>query len=105
MLLRKSSDELLITNIQNRKVDSETNLVNGETQNAFSGARTRADDLKVVEESSAILSGFHAIVLDSDHLKLNKFASARDGNYVSVSSNLCRIAAEAPKIVQRRLKS
>ena len=57
---------------------------------------------KVVEETSAVLSGFHAVVLDSDHLKLNKFRSAQDGNYLSVSSNMCRIAAEAPELIQRR---
>ncbi|KAM0803687.1 hypothetical protein BDR22DRAFT_45834 [Usnea florida] len=56
----------------------------------------------VVEEKSAVLSGFYSVVLDSDHLKLNKFAGAQDGNYVSVSSNLCRIAAEAPELIQRR---
>ena len=69
------------------------------------GAKTRTDDFKVVEETSAMLSGFPAIVLDSDHLKLNKFPSARDGNYVSVSSNLCRIAAEASEIIQKRQSS
>ena len=61
-----------------------------------------ANDKKVVEETSAVLSGFHSLVLDSDHLKLNKFSSAQDGNYVSVASNLCRIAAEAPEVLQRR---
>lgn len=61
-----------------------------------------ANDSKVVEETSAVLSGFYSVVLDSDHLKLNKFASAQDGNYVSVSSNLCRIAAEAPELIRRR---
>ena len=61
-----------------------------------------AEDCKVVEEKSAVLSGFYSVVLDSDHLKLNKFAGAQDGNYVSVSSNLCRIAAEAPELIQRR---
>lgn len=63
-----------------------------------------ANDSKVVEETSAVLSGFSSIVLDSDHLKLNKFSSAQDGNYVSVSSNLCRIAAEAPELFRRRRK-
>ena len=87
-------------------MDSETNLINGEkVLMLFFEARPRTDDLKVVDETSAILSGFHSIVLDSDHLKLNKFSSAQDGNYVSVSSNLCRIAAEAPEIIQRRQKS
>ena len=61
-----------------------------------------ANDRKVVEETSAVLSGFHSIVLDSDHLKLNKFSSARDGNYVSVASNLCGIVAQAPGIIRRR---
>ncbi|KAL9065770.1 MAG: hypothetical protein Q9161_007995 [Pseudevernia consocians] len=56
----------------------------------------------IVEETSAVLSGFNSVVLDSDHLKLNKFASAQDGNYVSVSSNLCRIATEAPVFIRRR---
>lgn len=63
-----------------------------------------ANDCKVVEETSAVLSGFHSVVLDSDHLKLNKFANAQDGNYVSVSSNLCRIAVDAPELIQRRRK-
>ena len=63
-----------------------------------------ADSSKVVEETSAVLSGFHSVVLDSDHLKLNKFSSAQDGNYVSVASNLCRIAAGAPELIQRRRK-
>ena len=63
-----------------------------------------ANGSKVVEETSAVLSGFHSLVLDSDHLKLNKFSSLRDGNYVSVSSNLCRIAAEAPEIIRRLRK-
>lgn len=61
-----------------------------------------ANDKKVVEEISAVLSGFPSVVLDSDHLKLNKFPSAQDGNYVSVSSNLCRIAAEAPELILKR---
>lgn len=61
-----------------------------------------ANDKKVVEETSAVLSGFHSVVLDSDHLKLNKFPSAQDGNYVSVSSNLCRIAAEASELILKR---
>ena len=61
-----------------------------------------AKDGKVVEEKSAVLSGIYSVVLDSDHLKLNKFTGAQDGNYVSVSSNLCRIAAEAPELIQRR---
>ena len=51
-----------------------------------------------------MLSAFHSVVLDSDHLKLNKFPSAKDGNYVSVSSNLCRISAEAPNIIRRHRK-
>ena len=61
-----------------------------------------ANGSKIVEETSAVLSGFNSVVLDSDHLKLNKFASAQDGNYVSVSSNLCRIATEAPVFIRRR---
>ena len=61
-----------------------------------------AKDSKVVEEKSAVLSGFYSVVLDSDHLKLNKFAGAQDGNYVSVSSNICRIASEAPELFQKR---
>lgn len=61
-----------------------------------------ANDKKVVEETSAVLSGFQFVVLDSDHLKLNKFPSAQDGNYESVSSNLCRIAAEAPELILKR---
>ena len=61
-----------------------------------------AEDSKVVEEKSAVLSGFYAVMLDSDHLKLNKFVGAQDRNYVSVSSNLCRIAAAAPELIQGR---
>jgi hypothetical protein len=49
-----------------------------------------------------VLSGLLFIILNSDHLKLNKFASAQDGNFVSVFSNLCRIAAEALRLIQRR---
>ena len=105
MLLRESSDELLVAGVQDRTVDSKTNFYNGENSNAFSGARARTEDPQVVEETSAVLSGFISIVLDSDHLKLNKFSSARDGNYVSVSFNLCRIAAEAPEMIQRHQKS
>ena len=62
------------------------------------------NERQVVDERSAALPGFRSIVLDSDHLKLNKFPSAQDGNYKSVSSNLCRIAAEAPEFIQRRRK-
>jgi hypothetical protein len=51
-----------------------------------------------------VLPGLHYVVLDSDHLKLNKFAGARDGNYVSVSSNLARIASQAPQLIQDRRK-
>ncbi len=58
----------------------------------------------MVEETSAVLTGFDSVVLDSDHLKLNKFSNAQDGNYVSVTSNLCRIAAGAPELIQRRRK-
>lgn len=57
---------------------------------------------QVVEEPSAVLDGLQYIVLDSDHLKLNKFAGEHDGNYVSVSSSIARIAAEAPRLVQNR---
>ena len=58
----------------------------------------------MVEQTSAVLPGMDHLFLDSDHLKLNKFASAQDGNYVSVSSNLCRIAAEAPELIGKRRK-
>jgi len=57
---------------------------------------------QVVEESSAVLEGLQYVVLESDHLKLNKFAGEREGNYVSVSSSIARIAAEAPRLVQNR---
>jgi hypothetical protein len=58
----------------------------------------------VVEEVSARLSNFPHVVLDSDHLKLNKFTGAQDGNYISVSSNLCRIGAQAPQLIRDRQK-
>jgi hypothetical protein len=58
----------------------------------------------VVEEASAVLPGASYMTLHSDHLKLNKFASKREGNYVSVSSNLARIAAQAPQLVNARLQ-
>lgn len=51
-----------------------------------------------------MLPGVRYIVLDSDHLKLNKFVSAQEGNYLSVSSNLARIAAQAPKLMTDRRK-
>jgi len=58
----------------------------------------------VVEEASAVLPGLDCVVLDSDHLKLNKFANTEEGNYKCVSSNLARIAAQAPDLVQDRLR-
>lgn len=64
--------------------------------------RLTADVYKVVEEVSAVPYGMHSLALDSDHLKLNKFASAEDENYVRVSSNLARIAAQAPQLFQDR---
>ena len=66
------------------------------------GIRINADNGQVVEEESAVLRGCDFLFLDSDHLKLNKFTRAEDGNYVSVSANLARICAEAPGLVQRR---
>jgi len=57
---------------------------------------------QVVEDTSAILPGVHCVILDSDHLNLNKFASTRDGNYIRVSSNLARIAAQAPGPIRSR---
>ena len=66
--------------------------------------RATTNENQVVEETSAVLPGLHYVVLDSDHLKLNKFASAKDGNYVSVSSNLARIAAQAPRLIRDRRK-
>jgi hypothetical protein len=57
---------------------------------------------QVVEDTSAILPGVHYVILDSDHLKLNKFASTQDGNYIRVSSNLARIAAQTPGLIQSR---
>jgi hypothetical protein len=59
---------------------------------------------QIVDEASAVLPGLHYVVLDSDHLKLNKFAGKQDGNYLSVSSNLTRIAAQAPQLIQNRRK-
>ena len=85
-------------------MDPEKNRINGQKISLLLLKPIKADDHKVVEETSAVLSGFDSIVLDSDHPKLNKFSSAQDGNYVSVSSNLCRISAEAPELLQRRHK-
>ena len=68
----------------------------------MSGFGNTANNGQVVEEESAVLWGCDSIVLDSDHLKLNKFKSAEDGNYISVSSNLARICVEAPQLIQRR---
>jgi len=52
--------------------------------------------------ASAVVPGLHSVVLDSDHLKLNKFADANDGNYRSVSSNIARIASQAPALLRQR---
>jgi hypothetical protein len=60
--------------------------------------------VQVVEATSAVLLGLHYVTLDSDHLKLNKFADPQEGNYVSVSSNLARIAAQAPQLIKDRLR-
>lgn len=61
-------------------------------------------EYKVVEEISAVITGLHRVVLDSDHLKLNKYSSERDGNYISVTSNLARIAIQAPRLILDRRK-
>jgi hypothetical protein len=61
-----------------------------------------ADDKQVVEETSAVLPDMRFLVLDSDHLKLSNFTGLEDGNYVSVSSNLARIAAQASRLRQAR---
>lgn len=67
-------------------------------------ARLVANLDQVVEETSAVLPGLRHVALDSDHLKLNKFASASDGNYVLMSSNIMRIAAQSTQLIQTRRK-
>lgn len=52
--------------------------------------------------TSAVIPGLYSVVLDSDHLKLSKFADAADGNYKAVSSNIARIASQAPALLRQR---
>jgi len=52
--------------------------------------------------TSVVVSGLHSVVFDSDHLKLNKFADAYDKDYRSVSSNIARIASQAPTLLRQR---
>ena len=49
-----------------------------------------------------MLPGLHRVVLDSDHLKLNKFFGIHDSNYVVVSSNLTRIIRQASAVFESR---
>lgn len=49
-----------------------------------------------------MLPGLRCVVLDADHLKLNKFGSPNEGNYRAVSSNLARIAAQSHQLVHGR---
>ena len=102
MFLRKSPNKLFVTGEQDSRVATRTDFIHGERVRLAIRLENSAKDSKVVDEKSAVLSGFYSVVLDSDHLKLNKFPGTQDGNYVSVSSNLCRIAAEAPELIQRR---
>jgi len=52
--------------------------------------------------TSAVIPGLHSVIRDSDHLKLGSFADADDGYYESVSSNIARIAPQAPTLLRQR---
>lgn len=58
--------------------------------------------IQVVDEISATIPGLDALSLDSDHIKLNKFARAEEQNYRLVSSNIHRIAAASSKLIEDR---
>ena len=55
-----------------------------------------------MDEASAVLDGVAYLLLDSDHLKLNKFAGHKDKNYTVVAANIARIAMEAKALFDRR---
>lgn len=56
------------------------------------GKTDRLRPSKVVSEDSASITGAELFELDSDHFKLNKFASSEEPNYKAVSSHIHRIA-------------
>lgn len=103
MLLREPPDKLRTKSRDQRSVDWQSDIVCGMCTSMRRSCLI-ADNFQVVEEASAVLPGLRYIVLDSDHLKLNKFAGAQDGNFVSVSSNMARIAAQASGLIRSRRK-
>jgi hypothetical protein len=84
--------------------DALTHVISGQASinGCTDSAGQAADEEQIVEQTSAVLGIGPYVVLDSRHLKLNKFSVVQKGNYVSVSSHIARIAAQSPQLTKGR---
>ena len=76
--------------------------IKGMVSSDISRLREDTEHHKVVTEASACIPGVERHALQTDHLKINKYCSPTDRSFLTVSTTISEMYANAKDIIRRR---